>query len=142
VMKQRFSVRPEPKAPKIEVYVYPTYKALRASATADAVRMYRKVLGYTVSFEKPVKGVIAQVHLCEKALSAEIVSHEAAHAVLGFAQYKGFHSALHRDFESGKPACAGEERFCYALGKVVQDITTELWDRGYYGRRPEKETKG
>lgn len=137
----RFSVKPETRGPRIDVWVWPTYGALRARARGLGLRYYRKCLAFTQVFAEPQKGMFAEIHLCEKALSAEIVSHEAAHAVLGWAHLKGFApKVLDVGWDDGR-VTDHEERLCYALGKVVQDITTELWDRGYYGRRPEKETK-
>jgi hypothetical protein len=57
-------------------------------------------------------------------IDAEVVSHEVAHAAIGWAQRIGLHP-----FGSDRhPQYAGpdEERYCYALGRMVLQVTERV----------------
>jgi hypothetical protein len=68
------------------------------------------------------------MHFNRQDLSAEIVAHEATHAAIRWARYTGVD--ISEDVTS-LVAPETEERFCYALGAVVEQIESVLSDNEY-----------
>ena len=64
------------------------------------------------------RGEVGAVYFARRALTVQIIAHEAAHAALGWWQRVGLEIALPK---RGK-ASSAEERFCYVLDSLVGQI--------------------
>lgn len=77
-----------------------------------------------------MRPVFAEVLLTTEVMTTEFVVHEAAHVALRFAERIGFDPRSHEPsgaFESG------EERYCYAIGRIANGIVLQLAARGLIG---------
>lgn len=111
------------------VLIYPTRKMMyrgvksRGSVPDDGMRgmvqhlRHKKQLGY--------------INLCRGHLDAEILSHESAHATLAWATAMKV-NPLDRAVDEGEITTmavdCGEERFAYALGRVVGQLSLAAWE--------------
>jgi hypothetical protein len=57
-------------------------------------------------------------------IDSEVISHECSHAAIGWAQRVGLR--LLHDAPGVQYARADEERYCYALGRMVKDVTERV----------------
>ena len=63
-----------------------------------------------------------------RSIDAEVISHEVGHAAIGWAQRIGLHPfGIDRHPQY---ANADEERYCYALGRLVLQVTERVAARG------------
>lgn len=67
---------------------------------------------------------LGEINFVNKHLNMEVISHEAAHAALGFCRRKRIDVTQHRVHGKKAPMkiVDGEEQFCYALGWIVASI--------------------
>jgi hypothetical protein len=66
---------------------------------------------------------IGEILLIWTRMAPRIVAHEATHAALAYAEFKGWRL---KDGD-GKSAGPGEESVCYAVGDLTQQIYTARW---------------
>lgn len=67
---------------------------------------------------------MGEILLVEHAITHEVISHECGHAAIGWAQRIGlrpFGTDVHAQYAS-----ADEERYCYALGRMVCQVTERV----------------
>lgn len=127
----QFFIKPESRAPNIEVYVWPTYAELRLRARADRVRDWRRAMAYSKVYQESVDGSFAEMHFCRKALGIIVLTHEVGHVILGLAQLKKFEDCLGSYAVDGSQATDKEERLCNALGASMDQLVTGLKENGF-----------
>lgn len=127
-----FKVYPEYKRLHFEVYVWNNRRDMRAYLKGGYPgKGLNKVLACVTwpdGGSKTRNGCIGEMHFNRQDLSAEIVAHEATHAAIRWARYTGVD--ISEDVTS-LVAPETEERFCYALGAVVEQIEVTLSDNEY-----------
>ena len=127
-----FKVYPEYKRLHFEVYVWNNRRDMRAYLKGGYPgKGLRKVLACVTWPDNGVKtrnGCIGEMHFNRQDLSGEILAHEATHAAIRWARYIGL--SIVEDVTS-LVAPDSEERFCYALGAVVEQIEAVLSDNKY-----------
>lgn len=72
-----------------------------------------------------VKPVLGEINLLKDHLWVENVSHELTHAAFGYIRRKGL-SLDKNGTEVCMPVDCDEEKFCYALGFMMKQITRKL----------------
>lgn len=71
---------------------------------------------------------IGEIQLCVKCMGIGVVTHEALHAALRWADYKGIKVETCKN-EKLELCTDSEEDVCYALGNMCSQIYNELWKR-------------
>lgn len=122
------------------VNIFKTYKELRARIkengstwdtrrTLGCCQAWRK-MGMNVDGSMSYKKEIGEIQLCTKCIGVGTVSHEALHAAMRWCDYKGIKVETCRPDDLPREKCEPEEeRFAYALGDIVSQIYTELFNR-------------
>lgn len=115
--------------------IYPTVDAMRkAIKRFNGNLTGNDVRGMVNHFRDMRKGKIitkriGHIRLYRGDLSAEVLSHESAHAALHWAEWMGInvndHSADATGFEMSQES--GEERFAYALGRICAQMSCMVW---------------
>lgn len=127
-----FKVYPEMKRLHFQVYVWNNRRDMRAYLKGGYPgKGLNKVLACVTwpdSGEKSKNGCIGEIHFNRQDLSTEIVAHESTHAAIRWARYIGLN--IVEDVTS-LVAPDTEERFCYALGAIVEQIEVTLSDNEY-----------
>lgn len=73
---------------------------------------------------------LGHIHLCESDLSAEVLSHESAHAALNWADHMKINVRDQTPDKTGfgMSEDSGEERFAYALGRICSQLSHQVWE--------------
>lgn len=76
---------------------------------------------------------VAEIHLATRHLSPYLISHEVTHACLEWAQRAKVDliAVVQDEMREGVHSVEQEERLCYAVGKVNQDILDSLQRLGF-----------
>jgi len=135
----KFRLYPENRSLFCPVHVWPDKAAMlayfrrdrgkrfaEAHADAAAVASGREV--YRVLPGKPMRktGEFCEINCHRGELTEEIVSHEVAHAALRWRSRVGLAVGRDDDFGGHEDVSDAEERFCYALGRMVKQFTSNL----------------
>lgn len=130
-----FRVEPETRSHYFRVYVWPTLKTMRAyvrtfGETTLVNRGHAFTLDWTVHHRGQVpRGLLGEMHFARRYLSEDFISHEALHAALIFARWKGID--VPGVFTGNDPKSRAEERLCYALGSLTAQVTATAQMHGY-----------
>lgn len=74
---------------------------------------------------------LGEINLYRGGCSTEVIAHETTHAVIGWARRVGI-DPLSTEPEGG-PESDENERFCYAAGRMVRDLTNKLYRHKVWG---------
>jgi hypothetical protein len=140
-----FRVYPEDRFLYAVVNIWPTKKAMYAHKPLD-----RKHLASCTGQQRLVipprgsksrvrkRGEFAELNFFRGSLGVEVVSHEFTHAAFCWADRRKLNLALASNPDSSQSTNGTleinsvEERFCYALGRMVNQFTSRLYDNGLY----------
>ena len=128
-----FKVYPERKRLHLDVYVWANRRDMRTYLkTSYPGKGLRNVLACVLwpvdTLHKPRKGYVGEMHFNREDLQMEIIRHEAVHAAIRWAKYVG----LDVDTDVLQPTASDtEERFCYAVGNIVDQIEYVLMAHEY-----------
>lgn len=141
----RFRVYPEDKFLYAVVNVWPSkkamyaYKPLERRHLASCTGQQRIVIPPRGSKARTRKrGEFAELNFFRGALGVEVVSHEFTHATFCWAERRNLNLNLvmHPDNSQAQSGTlktdSVEEQFCYALGRMVNQFTQKLYDKGLY----------
>ena len=126
-----FRIYPEPRHSRLyfTVHVFEQLAELRAFAMASsrqAPSYFRRSLGVCQTWRDRRDRECGQILFAETHLRPDVISHEAGHALIGWAARRD----VPLDRWPAAKAGATEERACYALGELVGQIFTTLAARG------------
>lgn len=139
----KIRVYPENRALYVTAYVWPTKRAMRDHGRREN-GMRGRYQAYCQTFQKiriyedgreRTSPQIGHVHFALARMGTEIVTHEFTHAALGWARRVGWVPADDdgpRTNHSGGGLDRNEERFCHALGQMVQQFVTRAYELGLY----------
>lgn len=128
-----FRVYPERKRLHFDVYVWANRRDMRAYLKAGYPgKGLRNVLACVIwlldTMERPRKAYLGEMHFNREDLESDIIAHEAVHAAIRWAKYVG----LEVDTDVLQPTASDtEERFCYAVGHIVEQIEYVLMAHEY-----------
>lgn len=140
-----FRVYPEPKRSRLhfKVRIFTSQRAmreyLRASELPRSLGRYGRAMCST--WDRVTVGKTMRKHpemgemvFPVSHLGMEAIAHECTHAALGWAKRIALNPVVDGvPSRLGSRACAvDEERFCYALGQMGRQISSQIWKRGLY----------
>ena len=129
-----FRIYPDDRALYFKVYVWPSKAAMLAHLRSMNLSASRDTVAQCSSYSiAKIKGghwrtkpILGEINFHAKQLNAEVVSHECGHAALSWARRKKFKKFNLEDLPIGPLVSRNEERFCYALGHMVNQIAIQL----------------
>lgn len=135
-----FNIYPEYKRLHYRVHVWRTRDEmvayLRASHTEPGEHCEAMVQTFWRERVTSTGRVVASprcgdIHFYQDALSEEIISHEMAHATLGWARRIRLGTSPLVERGGGGPVCGDEERFFYANGRLNLQCRAGLREAGF-----------
>ncbi len=138
-----FRIYPERRGLHFLVYVWPTKSAMLAHFRREHLHADRRTVAQCSTYRRlkvdaagrmrtsPRMGEIS-FHLGR--VTAEVLSHEVAHAALGWARRIGIRLS---DAEGSGRTSQGlvsdaEERYCYGLGRMIEQVNHQFHRRGVW----------
>jgi hypothetical protein len=130
-----FRVEPESRSQYFRVYIWPTLKAMRAyiktfGETTLVDRGHAFTLDWTIHHRGQVpRGLLGEMHFARRWTHDDLIAHEVTHAALIWARQRKFPSIVF--FGLNGLDLPAEERLCYAVGSMCQQITATLEKYGF-----------
>lgn len=129
-----FRIYPDDRALYFKVHVWPSKAAMLTHLRSMELPASRDTVAQCSSYSIGklrggywrTKPILGEINLHSKQLNAEVVSHECGHAALSWARRKKFKQFNLDDLPTGRLVSRNEERFCYALGHMVNQIAIKL----------------